>query len=375
LPKRAQNIRTVKIALGNRSYPIQIGSGARRRFGDLFKKHGSGRAFWITDRNVARLWGKDLKALWKSSPAPPIILPPGEDQKRLCVVEDLCRKLTAAGAERGDTLIALGGGVIGDLVGFTAACYLRGIAFVQIPTTLLAMVDSSVGGKTGVDLPEGKNLVGAFHQPRFVLADVDFLGTLPHRELVSGLAEVVKTAIIGDRELFIQLKHYIKELPNLEIRVSPGMIAACAAFKAGVVREDERESGRRRLLNFGHTVGHALERMGEYRALRHGEALFWGMYIAIELSERLKLLPPKTAGEIQELLDYFLIQIPGITFQQKTVYKVIQRDKKVRGGRTHFVLLEDIAKPIISDRVTTEQLISTLKILRQKMRLGGRRRR
>jgi 3-dehydroquinate synthase len=372
LPKRTQNI---KVALGDRSYPIQIGSGVRRQFADFFKKHGSGRAFWITDRNVARLWGQDLKPLWKNSPASPIILPAGENQKRLSVIENLCRKLSVAGVERGDTLIALGGGVIGDLVGFTAACYLRGIAFIQIPTTLLAMVDASVGGKTGVDLPEGKNLVGAFHQPRFVLADLDFLSTLPRRELVSGLAEVVKTALISDPALFRLIEKNLDQLAALNPAPMARAIKGCVSFKAAVVAIDEREADLRRILNFGHTIGHALEALGGYNKLRHGEAVFWGMIAAVELSAGLSLLNRDTADRILALLNRFAPKLPVIDFQPAQVLAIISRDKKVRRGAVHFIMLGGIGRPIICDAVDSKSLRTVLVKLRESMTISRRKNR
>jgi 3-dehydroquinate synthase len=361
---------TVQVALGDRTYPVLIGSGVRRAFTGLFKRLGSGRAFWITDRHVARLWGGDLLEHWKASPAKPIILPAGEEQKRLSVVERLCGKLIAAKVERGDTLVACGGGVIGDLVGFTAACYLRGIAFVQIPTTLLAMVDASVGGKTGVDLTQGKNLVGAFHQPRFVLADPDFLGTLPRREIFSGLAEVVKTALIGNRELFYTLESHSDTKSYFSKSWQPWdeLVQACVRFKASVVARDERENDRRRILNFGHTIGHALEALGGFQKLRHGEAVFWGMSAALELSEEVGLLNSATASRIQKFMQPFLGAVPKFDFSPTLAMRLIAADKKVRGGRPQFVLLQDIAKPRLMGDISRIQLFGALSRLRRRMR-------
>lgn len=348
------------------SYPIVIGSGVRRRFDDLFRKFGGGRHFWITDENVAKIWGDELSDLRRSSPEEWEILPPGEEQKTLTTIEKICRRLARARVERGDTLIACGGGVVGDITGFAAACYLRGIAFVQVPTTLLAMVDSSVGGKTGVDLPEGKNLVGAFHQPRFVLADLDFLKTLPEREILSGLAEVVKTAIIGDRDLFADLKSLTNQGLNLE-RFDLKLVERCIIFKKRIVQNDESERDARRLLNFGHTIGHALETLGGYDRLKHGEALFWGMSASLDLSRRMGLLAPAVAEEIESLLLPFRQRIPRIEFNPSEVLDIIQRDKKVRSGVIYFILVEDVAKPIIFDRITPKPLLETLRRLRGMM--------
>ncbi len=356
----------IEVDLPQRSYPIIIGSGARGRFKDFFREFARGRHFWVTDENVASLWGGDLADLRQSSPADWIVLPPGEGQKNIATVEKLCRRLARAGVERDDTLIACGGGVVGDIAGFAAACYLRGIAFAQIPTTLLAMVDSSVGGKTGVDLPEGKNLMGAFHQPRFVIADLDFLKTLPEREILSGLAEVIKTAIIGDRELFADLKSAASRGFKFH-RLYPKFVERCVIFKTQIVRRDETEQDARRLLNFGHTIGHALEAIGGYDRLKHGEALFWGMSVALDLSRRAGLLENSTFEEIENLLLSFQQRIPRIEFEPAEVLELIQRDKKMRSGVVHFILIEDIAKPVISDRITPKRLLEALRRLRTLM--------
>lgn len=357
----------IDVEMPSCSYPIVIGSGVRSRFDDLFRKHASGRPFWVTDENVAQIWGGDLEALRRSSPADWIVLPPGEARKNLATIEMLCRRLAGTGVERSDTLIACGGGVVGDIAGFAAACYLRGIAFVQIPTTLLAMVDASVGGKTGVDLPEGKNLVGAFHQPRFVLADLDFLTTLPEREILSGMGEVVKTAVIGDRELFADLKAAIKQGSELN-RYDLKIIERCIIFKMRIVQSDEIEKDVRRILNFGHTVGHALEALGGYDRLKHGEALFWGMTAAVDLSRRTGLLASDTAEEIENLLYSFRRRVPRMDFHPAEVLDFIHRDKKVRSGVVQIILIEDIAQPIIFDRITPEQLLATLHHLRTLMK-------
>ncbi len=359
---------TVQVALPDKPYPVIIGSGVRSRFWQLFENYGKGRAFWVTDRNVADAWGEDLGGLCTESATDLIILPPGEDQKSMITVERICQMLLRMGAERGDTLVACGGGVVGDITGFAAACYMRGIAFVQIPTTLLAMVDASVGGKTGVDLPEGKNLVGAFHQPQFVLADVDFLSTLDPRELRSGFAEVVKTALIGDPVLYDKLKKGgYKPLFDGDPDLWSQIVEACVRFKSNIVMQDERESNLRRILNFGHTIGHALEAKGNYQHLKHGEAIYWGMHAALDLSVSAGVLDQAEHSEILRLLDLFLTDIPAMEFKVPEVLDIIAKDKKVKGGVPHFILLEGIGKPLISDKVEIEQLKQSLSRLHEKM--------
>lgn len=367
-PLKQPQLRTINVDLADRSYPVIIGSNARQRFARLFQEHGKGRAYWVTDRNVAEAWDSQLGKLCGKSGDELTILPPGEDQKNLTTIENLCRILVEMGVERGDTLVACGGGVVGDIVGFAAACYLRGISFVQMPTTLLAMVDASVGGKTGVDLPEGKNLVGAFHQPLFVLADVDFLDTLEPREFRAGFAEVIKTALIGDAGLFNDLKGDAHERCfDLDASALIPVIEACVTFKAEVVSKDEREGDQRRILNLGHTIGHALEVLGDYIHLKHGEAIFWGMCAAVDLSVSLNYLPEEKAREIFDVLEPHLWQIPDLHFDDEDVFEYFARDKKVSKGKSHFVLLKDIGESLITDNVTDKQIKTALQRLRERM--------
>lgn len=256
-------MRQINVSLGQRSYPILIGPGllreARRRLEALPVK----RWAVIADDNTAALYAGALDL-------PVYTFPAGEGSKRLAVYEDLCRRLLADGFTRQDGIAALGGGVTGDLAGFIAATLLRGVALAQLPTTLLAQVDSSVGGKTGLDLPEGKNLIGCFYQPSLVLADTDCLETLPRRQLSSGMAEVIKCGVIGDEEILRHLE--TAGQPDL-----PWLVERCCRYKAAVVARDERDGGDRRLLNFGHTFGHAYEAAGGYDSYTHGEAVAAGM--------------------------------------------------------------------------------------------------
>ncbi len=367
-PDEPKTDKIITVSLPPLPYPILIGGGTRRRFAEFFNLHARGRAFWITDRNVADAWGEDLGGLCSRSASDIIIMPPGEERKTFATVERICQILVEMGAERGDTLVACGGGVVGDIVGFAAAIYKRGVAFVQVPTTLLAMVDASIGGKTGVDLPQGKNLLGVFHQPRFVLTDTDFLTTLDDREFKAGYAEVLKTVLISDADLFtrldgeVQRRFFAKE-PDTLVEI----IAACAAFKAKIVEEDEKEEGLRRILNFGHTVGHALEVLGEYARLKHGEALFWGISAAVDLSEITGLMRPAEAHRIQQALVPFLHNLPRLSFRDQDILPLIGRDKKVAGGTPHFILLETVGKPVVTKQVTDDQVLKMLDRLRRRM--------
>jgi len=274
-----------------------------------------------------------------------VTLPPGERHKNLRTVARLYDALLDAGVDRKSLLITLGGGVLGDLGGFVAATYLRGIPFIQVPTTLLAQVDASVGGKTGVDLPRGKNLVGAFYQPRAVLIDTDTLRTLPARELRSGLAEVVKYGIISDREFFARMT---VEMPRL-LRREPSALAAAIVrsceIKAEVVGEDETEQGQRAILNFGHTVGHALETVTNYRRYKHGEAVAIGMVSAALIGEEMGVTPPEVTQAIADALTraklptVFPADVPA-----EPITEAMRRDKKTVAGQLNFVLAERIGR-------------------------------
>lgn len=359
--------KTIKVDLADRSYSVIIGTGVLGQFQEIFSGTGKERAFWVTDRNVADKWRSKIETLCGGSLGHLVILPSGEEQKTLTTIEDLCRKFVSLGVERGDALVVCGGGVVGDIVGFAAATYLRGVSYVQIPTTLLAMVDSSVGGKTGVDLPEGKNLIGAFHQPLFVLIDVDFLRTLSDRDFRSGFAEAVKTALIGDEALFSLLQTDAERCFEKDSEYLANVISACVNFKAGVVARDEKESDLRRILNFGHTIGHALEATGYYKKLMHGEALYWGMSAALDLSVETGRLERQLADELYGLLEPHLTVVPTLDFEPVKMFNLIARDKKVKGGIPHFVLLEGVGKPIISDQVGKEQLTRALDSLKDRM--------
>jgi 3-dehydroquinate synthase len=349
-------VRTVSVQLGKRSYRILIGGGLLARLGTECRQLGLGaRCAVITDKHVGARYAKAALASLRTAGFDPVLItvPAGETAKRLQTVQACYDQLAAHRLERSSFLVALGGGVVGDLAGFVAATYLRGIPFVQVPTTLLAQVDSSVGGKVGVNLRAGKNLVGAFHQPRLVLCDLDALRTLPPRELRAGLAEVIKYGIIYDARLFARLE---KALPKL-LRREPAALAAAVArsceIKAAVVGQDETETGLRAILNFGHTLGHALEAISGYGEYLHGEAISIGQVAATKLSAGLLGLPPRDAVRVERIFraaglpTRLALSAP----RRKRLLAAMRLDKKVVGGEVQFVLVKKLGAAIWGQRV------------------------
>jgi 3-dehydroquinate synthase len=342
---------TVKVALDARSYPIHIGYGL---LPDLLKSHDfKGPVAVVTDTNVVRQpWFSELKiALSKLVPKFLCLeVDPGENSKSLNVFADLCSRLADQQFSRSTTIIALGGGVVGDLAGYLAASYLRGVKFIQVPTTLLAAVDSSVGGKTGVNLPEGKNLVGAFYQPQEVIIDLDLLETLPEREMAAGMAEVIKYGLIRDPVLFSLVRQ------GRPSHLAP-IIKRCVEIKAEVVAGDEREeNGLRAILNFGHTLGHAIEQTLGYGELLHGEAISIGMVAATYLSEKSCGLSAGSLAVVQEVLiaNGLPIKYPGLRYEQ--LQPALLRDKKNTAAGIQWVLLSAIGQTKLSTTIS-ESLI------------------
>ena len=342
-------MRIVQVPLGSRSYVIKVGGGLLSRLGTECARLKLGRrCAVITDSNVGRHFAKTaLKSLAAAGFEPVLVtVPAGEKSKRIGVVEKCCDQLAAHRLERKSFIVALGGGVVGDLAGFVAATYLRGIPFVQVPTSLLAQVDSSVGGKTGVNLKAGKNLVGAFYQPRLVLCDLDVLKTLPKREYVSGLAEVIKYGIIYDAGLFKQIEQNILKLLRRDVATLRSVVASCCEIKAEVVGQDEKEGGLRAILNFGHTIGHAIENSSGYGRYLHGEAIAIGQVAAAKLSHKLSGLPASDVWRIEELFVQagLPVKIKLSATQRKKLFAAMLLDKKVSGGEVKFVLAEKIGR-------------------------------
>jgi 3-dehydroquinate synthase len=337
---------TIEVALGSRSYDIHVEAGAIDHAGALVKPFAPGFAPVVTDSHVAAHHLQPLVAALEREgiAARPIILAPGEGTKSFQGLEHLCSALLAAGVDRGGLIVALGGGVVGDLAGFAAGVLKRGVDFVQIPTTLLAQVDSSVGGKTAINTTEGKNLVGIFHQPRLVIADTKALATLPHRELRAGYAEVVKYGALGDADFFGWLEANGAAALRGEADKLSYIVAHSCRMKAAIVARDERETGERALLNLGHTFGHALEAATGYSSrLLHGEGVAIGMVLAFRLSATLGLAPAADAERIVRLLcdsglPAEISDIAGARPDVDTLIAHMMHDKKTKDGRLTFVL-------------------------------------
>lgn len=354
-------IQTITVALGQRSYPVWIGAG-------LLADHARWRAMLrgrhalvLSNTTVAPLYLSRVEAGLEGLHWSSFLLDDGEAHKTFANVGRALEALGQLGATRDACVIALGGGVVGDLAGFSAACWMRGIDFIQMPTTLLAMVDSSVGGKTGVNLPVGKNLAGAFHQPRAVIADIDTLGTLPEREYRAGLAEVIKGAAIGDEAFFTWLEQHAEALAARDPATVLEAIARKVRYKAGVVARDETEQGERALLNFGHTFGHALETAGHYTTLLHGEGVAIGMLLAARLSERLGMSEPTDSARLQRLLGKFSLPtaIPsGMDAQQ--LLALIRLDKKNTAGTLRLILWRGIGRAEIVGGVDEADVLAVL---------------
>ena len=347
----------LQVGLGERSYPIIIQAGYLDKIGDDLAGKMIGRKYAIiADDRVAELYGEQLMQSLKTSGLDVKLFTflHGESSKTLTTIGALASKLASSGFDRNDAIIALGGGVTGDLAGFLASSYMRGIPFVQIPTTLLAQVDSSVGGKTGVDIPEGKNLVGAFYQPRAVYIDIDVLKTLPEKELLGGLGEVIKYGVIRDSNFFDFLATERCAILGLDKTVIEKLVHICCKIKAEVVSEDEREGGVRRILNFGHTIGHAVEAASNF-SLIHGFAVSIGMVAASKLAVLAGLLDEKECAEIIKILKQYKmpIEIPK-ELDRQVIKKYLLTDKKAIGGRVIYVLPTRIGSTYISDSIEEE---------------------
>jgi 3-dehydroquinate synthase len=363
-------MRLVKVPLGERSYSIRIGAGLLPQLGAACARLKLGRrCAIIADTNVAPRFAARAQAALEAAGFQPVLLtvPAGETAKSLATVRRCYDQLAAARLERRSFVVALGGGVVGDLAGFVAATYLRGVPFVQVPTTLLAQVDSSVGGKVGVNLRAGKNLVGAFHQPRAVLCDLDTLRTLPEREYRAGLAEVLKYGIIRDAAFFLRLERELPRLLAREAGTLAAVVARCCEIKAAVVGEDETESGLRAILNFGHTIGHALEAVSRYGRYLHGEAIAIGQVAAARLSTALLGFPEAEAERIRAwfaragLPTTLRLSAAG----QAAVLDAMRLDKKVSGGEVKFVLARRVGEVVWGQAVPDDLIRRTLAGMRE----------
>lgn len=351
-------MQTIRVETPSAQYTVFTGSGLlsslapriERALGTKLPR----RVFLLTSPEIWALWGHCVQPSFQE---PPIVLflEPGETFKTLKSVENLLRQMAQAGGDRGSLMICFGGGIVGDVGGFLASIYMRGIDFVQVPTTFLAQVDSSVGGKTGVNLPEGKNLVGAFHQPRAVFADIATLSTLPERELRAGLQESVKSGIIRDVSLVRFMEAHAAEILAREPKALEKVIAASIRMKAGVVNRDERENGLRMILNLGHTVGHAIESATHYKALLHGEAVGWGMIAALSIAQSRGAITARQQERLEALIHLYG-PLPAIDLHAPKIVGKTDSDKKNIGGARRFVLPIGIGDAGVVEDVTDAEL-------------------
>lgn len=358
-------IETIPVGLGARAYTIEIGRGLLARAADYILPHLSRpKVAIVTDENLARLHLPTLLNSLATADieADVITLPAGEATKSFTQLDDLCSQLLTLEIERHDIIIALGGGVIGDITGFAAAILRRGCRFIQIPTSLLAQVDSSVGGKTAINTPQGKNLIGAFHQPILVLADIDLLETLPLRELRAGYGEIVKYALLGDADFFDWLEVHGPALLAGDKQARKEAVCRSVQAKAHIVEEDEKEQGARALLNLGHTFGHALEALSGYSSkLLHGEAVALGCVLAFEFSAALNLCSPTAVNKVRTHFEKVglavkISEIEGLSGMAEQMLTAIYQDKKVSANRLVFILVRDIGKAFIAKDIAPTTL-------------------
>ena len=341
-------MRTLNLELGARAYPIRIGHGLLGNRHSYAEAHGRACRI-VTDQNVAAHYLEPVRTALALSPGHCLVLPPGEAQKTFANAGRVLDWLLDSQLPRDGLVLALGGGVIGDLAGFAAAICQRGVDLIQLPTTLLAQVDSSVGGKTAVNHARGKNLIGAFHQPRAVVTDLETLKTLPRRELLAGIAEVIKYGLLGDAAFFAQLESNLDALLALDPATLAATVGHCCRMKTRVVEQDEREAGGRALLNLGHTFGHAIEAHTGYESWLHGEAVAVGLCMAADLSERLGWLPAADAKRAQELVRRAGLPVrPPKDLSPQRFRELMGHDKKVKAGKLRLVLMRALGSAVVT---------------------------
>jgi len=356
--------RQIDVALGDRTYPIVAGTGMIPSFAPMCRDRGiSETVVIISDRNVARYYLRPLQRNLAHYAFQPftITIPAGETQKSLQRTNAIFTEMLKKKIPRTAAVIALGGGVIGDLAGFVAASYQRGIKVVQVPTTLLAQVDSSIGGKVGINHPLGKNMIGAFHQPQFVWMDTEYLKTLAPREIICGLGEVVKYGVIRDAELFIYLESHLDDILQLNPDALTYVVERCAAMKAKIVSQDEHESGIRVILNCGHTVGHGLESAGRYKLLKHGEAVLLGMIAEGFIAREMKLLDADSYERLESFIRRIPIKAKLSTLKMADILDPMGRDKKRIGKKLRFVLPTKIGEVTVVDDVNKKLIQRAVK--------------
>ncbi|MFQ5825002.1 MAG: 3-dehydroquinate synthase [bacterium] len=357
----------LKVELGNRTYPIFIGSGILEKLGEMFKLYGFGQqVIVVTDTNVQKLYAQVLTSGFNNvvNFFEIIALPPGENSKSLSTIEKIITKMLALGCDRNVTILAFGGGVIGDIAGFTASIYKRGVTFIQVPTTLLAQVDASVGGKTGVNHPLGKNMIGTFYQPKLVWIDLEVLKTLPKREILCGLAEIIKYGVVWDADLFCVVENNLEKILALDLPLLEEIVKCCCEIKAAIVAKDEKESGLRMILNFGHTVGHALEAAMGYKKINHGEAVLLGMLAESKIALQAGQLNVKDFNRIQTLISIFNLKNHLKYVGSGDLFNFMKKDKKAIAGKLRFVLPKKIGEVYVADLVRWNAIAAGIETIR-----------
>jgi len=355
-------MKKISVRAANGKYDVLCGRGVLRELPRVASRiRQDGAVFAISSPRVWRHWGARVERLLGSTRRATILIDDAETAKNLSTVERACRDLVRAGADRRALIVAVGGGVVGDVAGFVAASYARGIALIHVPTTVVAQVDSALGGKTGVNLPEGKNLVGAFYPPQGVVADPGFLSSLPPRDFRSGIYEIIKYGVIGDAKLFKFLEGKLEKVLRRDRAALTYVIERSIAQKARVVSEDEHESGLREILNFGHTFAHALETVTRYRTYLHGEAVGWGMIAAARLAVEKRMLSPQEEERIAKVIARVGPLLPWPSIPAAQLIAAMQADKKTRAGRLRFVLPERIGSVRCGVEAEDEMLVRVLR--------------
>jgi 3-dehydroquinate synthase len=358
---------TLSVALGERAYPIHIGQDVLAQLPEILEQAGArGVVGLVTDTNVGPLYAEQVQGLIEDAGHRCVThtMPAGEENKRLARIEEICGTFLEAGLDRASVIVALGGGVVGDIAGFAASVFMRGIPFIQIPTTIVSQVDSSVGGKTGVNHPVGKNTIGAFHQPRAVLIDMTLLNTLPLREIQAGIAEVIKHGVIADAELFAYMEENAQAILSMTLEAFEVPVLRSCEIKSAVVAEDEKEHGKRANLNYGHTFGHAIEAVTEYKKYLHGEAIAIGMCAAAAMAHQLDMVD---AAFVQRQRDCFLaygLPVSWDALPVEEAMKAMRKDKKVRTGTLRFILPVKMGEVVQRTDITDDQVRAALEAVR-----------
>ena len=356
----------VDVDLGARSYPISIGTGTKDELPEVLKRLEATRPVAIcTDSNVGPLYSEAIELLVRAAGCEPVVctMEAGEEHKRLARVEEFTGMFLDAGLDRSSVIIALGGGVLGDVAGYAAASFMRGVRFIQMPTTIVAQVDSSVGGKTGVNHPSAKNIIGAFHQPSAVLVDMDYLRTLPGRELRAGIAEVIKHGVIADAELFAYMEEKAGVLMELDLGAFEYPIRRSCEIKGAIVAADERESGVRGNLNYGHTFGHGIEAATDYARFLHGEAVALGMVAAGALAEDLGMVDSAFCSRQRACIEAYDLPVSCPDLQIDLVMEAMRHDKKARAGVLKFIVADEMGHVVQRTDVTAEQAERALRAI------------